>query len=438
MTFLSPEFGWCLLALPVILVLYLLKRRYVEHSVPSTFLWRRAARDTTASRPLQRLRRNILLPIQLLMAAALVLGLMRPAIPGGMAGEVVMIFDLSASMQARENGRTRLDRAVDAAEGLIAGMGARDALTILAADGGARQVLSRSTDRDAARRALEGLTPTNQNCDLSGAVSLAEAMRRELDGVQVVVFSDDYVPPQGVSAQNVGSGLDNRAVASFTVEGSAGYARVANYGADCDVTLACYAGDALCDAKALHIPAGETAGTTFDVPDCAWARVEIREADAIAADNQLYFVPQRSERRTVALAGAGSVFLERALTLREDVALVRVADDNMASVQADLYVYGDSPLVFSLDPQQDQIAAGDEVEPQGTPVLAGRDEVTAGLTLSEVAVRAYRPLEGGTALMTIDGNSVLARTDRAVVLGFDIHDSNLPLKYDFPDRKSVV
>ena len=34
--------------------------------------------------------------------------------------------------------------------------------------------------------------------------------------------------------------------------------------------------------------------------------------------------------------------------------------------------------------------------------------------------------------MTIDGKTVMATDSRSVVLGFDIHDTNLPMKYDFP------
>ena len=78
MTFLNPAFAWGFLSLPLILALYLLKRRYEEKPVPSTFLWRKAGLDASASRPFQRLRRNRLLPIQLLMAAvmAVIIGLL--------------------------------------------------------------------------------------------------------------------------------------------------------------------------------------------------------------------------------------------------------------------------------------------------------------------------------------------------------------------------
>ena len=432
MTFLNPMFAWGFLSLAAILALYLLKRKYEVRNVPSTFLWRKAGQELSASRPFQKLRRNILLPIQLLMAAVLVLALMRPVLPGDAGGETVMIFDLSASMLAKDGGKTRLEEAVETAKGMLDGMRAEDALTILAVSSDTQQLLTRSTDRDAARRVLDGLAPSNSAADLSGAVSLAEAMEREVGQLNIIVFSDDYIPSDGIAVHNANRGLDNCAVYSFEVENGVGYARTVNYGDDKEITLACYAEGVLCDARTLHIPAGESAGTALDIPECRWAYVEIQESDAIQTDNRLYYAAEMRNSYTVALSGEGSIFLERAIALRDDIQIVRTTDDERSSVDADLYVYGESPLYFSADAEAPAIQAGEETAPNGMLQLAGDEGLTSGLTLSDVAVRAYRPLTGGKTLMTLDGQCVMAADGRTVALGFDIHDTNLPMKYDFP------
>lgn len=432
MFFLNPLFAWGFLSLGVILALYLLKRRYEIRPVPSTFLWKKTGQDLSASRPFQRLRKNILLPIQLLMAAILVLTLMRPTLPGNVGGETVMIFDLSASMQTEIHGENRVEEAVEAAKGMIDGMNSGDALTILAVDNETRQLLTRSTDREAAYRALKKLEPSNCAGDISSAVSLAQAMEREVGGLNIIVFSDEYTPPEGVAVRNASQGADNRAITSFNVQDGVGYARVINYGSDAEITLACYAEGKLCDARVLEIPSGESAGTALEVPECRWAYVEIQESDGIDADNRLYYIAERQKNYTVALSGDGSVFLEHAVGLREDIQIVRVAEDEMASVAADLYIYGESPLFFSLDPEQTAIQAGEEAAPEGKLTLTGGENaIMGGLSLLEVAVRAYRPLIGGDALMTIDGQNVMAANGRTVALGFDIHETNLPMKYDF-------
>ena len=69
--FLSPGFAWMLAAPALILVLYLLRRRFLPRQVPSVFLWRKSVKDYAANRPFQRLMKNLLLPLQILAALAL-------------------------------------------------------------------------------------------------------------------------------------------------------------------------------------------------------------------------------------------------------------------------------------------------------------------------------------------------------------------------------
>ena len=58
--------------------------------------------------------------------------------------------------------------------------------------------------------------------------------------------------------------------------------------------------------------------------------------------------------------------------------------------------------------------------------------LTAGMTMKNVFFRSVRPLSGGKTAVRLEGESVIAYADGTAVLGFDLHNSNLPLKYDFP------
>ena len=104
MAFLTPLFLLLgLLAGPIIL-LYMLRLRRREVIVSSTMLWRKLLRDREANAPWQKLRRNLLLILQLLILAALVFALARPFIPvpSVVSGSVVVLLDGSASMFATE------------------------------------------------------------------------------------------------------------------------------------------------------------------------------------------------------------------------------------------------------------------------------------------------------------------------------------------------
>src|SRR5437667_6624466 len=107
---------YLLWALPIgglIVVMYILKLRRKDVVVSSTFLWRQVIRDVQANAPFQKLRKNLLLFLQLLAALLLVLAITRPFWRGkGIGGRsVVIVVDTSASMSATDVKPSRLEMA---------------------------------------------------------------------------------------------------------------------------------------------------------------------------------------------------------------------------------------------------------------------------------------------------------------------------------------
>ena len=432
--FAAPQNAWFLLLPAGILALYLLRRKYLPKQVPSTFLWKTAVRDYAANKPLQRLRKNLLLPVQFLAALVLALALMQPNLTGGAASRTVLIFDLSGSMQTVSGGKNRLEEAKDRAEEFVKGLPPGEEFTILSAGAEVRQVLAGSSDREDVRRAIRSLDCGRGGADLEKAVSLAEAIRREETdrGTRIIVFSDQYVPKAGVTALNCGRGEENRGICALAAEEGSVYARLCNFGEDCRLTVSCEADGKLCEAKEVQIPAGETQGVSFRIPDGAVkAEVRIREADALAADNRAEAPVTRSAVRTVALTG-DNLFLESALQVRPDLRVVRAEADALGETEADLYIRGASPLIFSRDPAQTAFTwAEEEREPAG-PLTAEESPLTEGVTLRNVTLRSCRPLTGGKAAIRAGKDVLAAWTGSEAALGFRLQDSNLPLKYDFP------
>ena len=436
LAFAAPQYAWALVIPAAVVALYLLRRKYVPRQVPSAFLWRKSLQDHAANRPLQRLRKNLLLPVQLLAALALALGLMQPCISGETAGRTILIFDVSGSMQTVTAGRTRLDEAKAQAEELLRGLPAGEEITVLVAGEETRQLTLGTRDREEVRRAIASLRCGKGGADLARALTLAEAVRREEGedgtGARIVVYSDTYIPKSAVTAVNVGAGEENRAVYALTAEEGKAYARIANYGEACVLTVTCRADGKLAEAKELEIPAGETAGVSFALPpDASLAEVSIRESDALPADNRAEAPVMRSVRRTVAL-DADSLFLESALKTRPDLTVVRTAGENPEGTPADLYILGGNPVIFTLHPGETVFTWGGEQEAKASLAAAEDIPLTSGLTLKNVAIRAFRPVSGGKALLRCGEETAAAYTDTEVIIGFDLHDTNLPLKYDFP------
>ena len=452
--FLSPGFAWALAAPALILILYLLRRRFLPRQVPSVFLWRKSLKDYAANRPFQRLMKNLLLPLQILAALALALALMRPAVSGGTAGKTVLVFDVSGSMQTETAGRTRLDLAKEEALALIRILPAEEKITVLAA-GKETERLALSADREEAEKAVASVTCGREGADIDRALALADAVARDGEteaGADVVVYSDTFRRDQAgirsaafsLSIVNCGAGEDNRAVYSLEAENGQAFARVANFGESCSVSLVCEADGVLCDARETEIPAGETAGVSFTIPEGAQrVRVSLREKDALNADNAAEAAVKHHTARKAAVT-SDSVFLESALRVRPDLTVLRTEENALAGTEADLYILGTSPLIVTrtlpeegYDPEAAAFGpfcwAEAETDVSGSPAVEiAESPLTKGLTMKDVFFRSIRPVSGGRTAVSLNGEPVIAWADGTAVLGFDLHNSNLPLKYDFP------
>src|SRR5438445_11616991 len=78
MNFLAPAAFAFAAAIPVVIVFYLLKRKRVVKLVSSTLLWQKFLAETQASAPFQRLRKNWLLILQIILLVLAVMALSRP------------------------------------------------------------------------------------------------------------------------------------------------------------------------------------------------------------------------------------------------------------------------------------------------------------------------------------------------------------------------
>src|SRR2546423_9336347 len=117
MPFIAPLALAGLAFVPLVLAFYLLKLRRDERPVASTLLWQRLVADVEANAPWQRLRRSLLLLLQLLLVVVLALLAARPFVerPAGLARDIVLIVDTSASMAATDVAPDRLAAARAAA-----------------------------------------------------------------------------------------------------------------------------------------------------------------------------------------------------------------------------------------------------------------------------------------------------------------------------------
>lgn len=117
MTLLQPLALVAAAVIPLILLLYMLKRRTRLQPVSSTMLWEKLDQTAAAAININRLLKNLLLLLQLITAALLVLALAYPAASrragAGAVSDSIVIVDTSVSMAVQEGEGRRLDRAAE-------------------------------------------------------------------------------------------------------------------------------------------------------------------------------------------------------------------------------------------------------------------------------------------------------------------------------------
>jgi Ca-activated chloride channel family protein len=498
MSFLNPlAFALIAMAVPIV-ALYVLKLQREAHVVPSTYLWRMLVRDSAANMPWQRLRPNLLLLLQLLILASLVLALARPFTWSEVIGgdHLILIVDRSASMQATDVAPHRLGEAVRQAHNLIARLPPATRVTIIAAGGSADVLVSSSTDRHLAYRALRFLQANVGSSDLSAALSLASAIATRERDPEIVILSDGNVAlpqpqpplpgrvryiPIGRSAATPDAVVPNQGITSFSLRRAAGgqalsaFVQVTHFGSTpIERRLLLYADGQLVTVRALALQPYQPQPLTIEdlPPNASTVEARLEGHDFLALDDMAWATSPTQQVLRVDLVSRGNRFLETALALLPGVEVTKIAPEDYQArsstslgTLSDLTIFDGAPLpeklpdgaLLILAPiSSTQLFSVTGTIEQPTAMAARADEPLLhyvnlrGLQIQEAA---RIPLPGwARAIVVADGPAALCPSPhissleafcplllagqvegrRVAVLAFDLRRSDLPLRVAFP------
>lgn len=466
MSFLTPLFLLLgLLAGPIIL-LYMLRLRRREVLVSSTLLWQKLLRDREANAPWQKLRRNLLLILQLLILAALVLALARPflPVPAVTSGSVVVLLDGSASMQATDVEPNRFTAAKVEVEQIINSLSGNNQMTLIQV-GQIPTLLAASTnDKRELRRALEKGEPEAVTADWAAAFALATGAAQGFSDARILIISDGGLPPDlpPLPVESIyipiGSSGENLAITALATRDTAAspqlFASVSNEGfIDREALLNVTVDGTLFDSRRITIPASNTANTTWELPEetvVIQASLSDLQEDYLMADNSAWAVHEGGISNRALLVSEGNLFLEQIYSVLPGVeAFKATPDSEVVSEPFDLYVFDGVPLPNPI-PEADMLIINPQ--PGGTNdlfIVGGVFSDTVAVRLSdspllqfvdwrEVHIRRAQQVDapGMVALVQGEGGPLLLTGERnghrLAVLTFDLRDSDLPLQIAFP------
>ncbi|MGC6442666.1 MAG: vWA domain-containing protein [Rubripirellula sp.] len=342
--------AWLLLGVAAgIVALYFLKLRREPVSVSSTYLWGKTIQDLHVNSLLQRLRRSLLLLLQLLILACAAIAVFRPGIRDESDGQERLIFllDRSASMQAvdLDDGVSRFDKAKELIRGQIGSMSDEQTAMLIAFDDRAETVQSFTSDRSRLLQSLSGVSVSNAPTDMLEALRAADGLanpRRssqvgDLNDVQVadaspaelLIYSDGaFQAPADFNLGNlvpryVAVGRQdvlNLAITEFSTQQDFDkpgivqvFGTVANLGTESGKTEVTLEMDGeLLDADLVSLEPGEEKGLAFEISanDSAFLTLTLNVMDDLAVDNRAYAGLTPSKRASILVISDGNAALE--------------------------------------------------------------------------------------------------------------------------------
>ena len=175
MHFLNSYMLWTLLAIPILIIIHTLKPKPRPVDVTNLFLWTRVIKERSRNLSFERLKRNLSLFLQILIAALAAVALAKPTWTYLTAkkGNMVLVMDTSASMKVRSELGSRFDLARKKALYLIEQRDQDQKILIIEA-GKKPVVKSGFTENSShAQDVVKKLQPTDAAVNLEPAIYLA-------------------------------------------------------------------------------------------------------------------------------------------------------------------------------------------------------------------------------------------------------------------------
>ncbi len=506
MNFLSPTSLFLFaLAIPII-ALYILKLRRRREPVSTLMFWEQLFKERQTTSLFQRLKHLLSLLLQLLFLALLVLAIARPqfAFITKSARQLILIIDNSASMNAvlqldpdNPSSETRLDSAKEQALQLVQGLRFMDEMTVVSNHKQPTIQTPFTSHQKTLREAITSITPTDIRTDIKPAVDLAYTIAETKPNPEIIIMSDFHAVSEKIITQfqdtqsedqpteeeqerekkpklhliRIGENNNNVGITQFRVRKS--IVNVFDYETlltvvnasdeekKCSVEL--YFNDSLFDVRPYTLAPGEKKSEIFS--NFAFEGGELKAVldttDALSSDNVAYATLPKREQISVLLVTEENPFLEKVLSVDEqlNLSVMKPTEYESSPKTAQVVIFdrysptniGDGNYMFIYPPKSVETAEGDGQvsaltwdigEALETPIITDWERthpILQHVHLENVLIgEAYQITPPSTS-------QILARSFESPVLFIDVTqkrkiffvainilESDLPLRIAFP------
>ncbi len=474
MTFTYPLGLLGLIGIPILILVYIIKSKYTEQTIASTYLWELSERFLKRKKRVSRLTGIISLILQILAVTVISLAIAHPVITvPNSAHEYCFILDGSGSMniQVASGNLTRFDAAKKAVADQIGDAVDGSKYTLVYVGDATTVVYEKLAEKDQAKLLLNELEPACNTENFTSALGVAQSYFNENPATKTILVTDKTIgSTQNIQVIQVGERVENYAVTgvNFThvdtdlqVTGV-----VTSYEGDAAVTVGLFLDGALeaADTAALTLTKGQPGAFHLETDTETYASIEVRilEADSLALDNSYIIHDVKSENSyNTLIVSERPFFIESAIRsfLNAKIDVLKPEEYNgqtgyglyiFDSVVADSLILPTDGTVWLMNMSGSVEGAGYTVQGEmklnraelletSTSSSSATQTLLDGMLGNDIYVTRYIKCSfyrNFTTLLSYKGNPVVfAGTNengtREVVFAFDLHDSNLPVLVDY-------
>lgn len=486
MSFLFPFALFGLLAIPALIIIYILRNKYKEETAPSTYIWEMAAKLLKRKNPLSRFEHLLALIVQCLAIAVFSVALAHPVFTlEGQADDIVFILDASSSMGMVHEEQTRFEKGLDLikekAEEAVNGC----TFTLILAENEPRLVCQNIDDLSRFEFYLQSATVKVSKYETSIVDSVALAQNLFSEGkANKCYLATDQDCKEGTLTNiewlDCSDDEENYSISAFDYrvnnkDGVISFnGAIESYASDKDIEVTFFVNGIEFAKETYHCDKGVQTGFSSKNYATLGRPVESVKAvinlkDGLMDDNSFTVFANTQQVNTKALIVSSSPTYLEAIFDAMKVSYRTVTPAQYKLVGGyDIYVYDcykpaalpevGASMFFGLknSVENSGFLASQEVIPDESTTLswANNEDSTLYKTLTrgigmnrDILLKQYMNyslVNNFTTILKANNKPAVfvGRSDvqtREVVFNFDLHNSNLPLLYDFvPLMRNLV
>lgn len=489
----SFQYPWgllLLLAIPVLIVIYILLNKYKEDTVSSSYVWELSKKFIKKKNPINTFSKLLALILQCCAIVFLAFSLAQPifSFKNG-ADNIVFILDSSASMKmksADDDTKTKFDVAKEKIKDVVANSTNGCTFSLILADSSTKAVCQNISDVDIFNSFIDNAAIDDNNSNLDNALSIAQSMVSENKGSLCYIATDETIdlgenPGDNLKVLDVSSKDNNYAIKDLEYSYDSRKkvmtlkTKVISYAEDTEIKVEFFVNNKSLGQKRLNVEKGKLSDISVDIADLAGnyktyesIKASVLNEDKLPEDNDYYLYRSEGDITKILLVSSNPLYFEAAFSALNSNNCRNSCDVMKSSQYAlyssvtgyDIYVFdGYSPKqlpadgavwLFNIDSVKGcGFVCQEEIKPVDPGALAKYTSNSSDLIFQQLTknlsmknsikvgqYKRYTLNNKFTVLLSCDNVPFVFagkndNNQRQIVCNFDLQNSDLPMLADY-------